>query len=681
MLVMGGHHPAPAGSVPVQEHSWLASTAKNGNRNVITRSHHVRTANVLALVNDKKKTSVLCRPAHSITACLVEDPVTRRHQSRNYVETLESRVAFLENLLQRTGLENIAPPAEAPITENTPSDVLPTASWTKDGDNDGDDDDDSASELSSKVGILGLTVDGEEPHYLGSSSAFSFSRVIHSSLRRPFPRSFESLIVHQDDKAAPSPCLLPEYELGISLSNAYFENVHPQYPFLHEPTFRRWENALFRPSDSIEDLNFDPVPLFFVNMIYAVGALLLSNSGSLPEQLYVSAQLYIDDILSRNNLEAIQAILCYTMYSLRSSRGPSIWKLSGLALRQCIELGYHRSVNRFGPTTDPLRLEMRKRAFWCAFGIDCVAALTLGRPLGIHVQEVDAEFPLDIDDSNITEAEIIGEPRSPGSDYSTTMTTALHVFRLRHIWARLHASLFSDVKSNMDDMARDRQISIFRAEIDAWLASTPPIPTRTGPALSIFATQNWHDLEYDETILMLYRGQLTGHRGDVNDEIFMQCTHAAERICVGYRRLYVGKPVNCTWGTLHVIFFAGLTYLHCLWTSAAVCHETSLDDMSSALTSCTMVLTVVAERFKNAAPYRDICEALCNRTRRMMSDRGDETSTLQRQATGPNDTDSVNFTQWMAEISGEGMSDAVSNLLTGLVSEFVGQDEGAGEPR
>ncbi|KAK7210898.1 hypothetical protein V2G26_018076 [Clonostachys chloroleuca] len=56
-------------------------------------------------------------------------------------------------------------------------------------------------------------------------------------------------------------------------------------------------------------------------MVYAVGALLLSNLGSLPQQLYVSAQFYIDNILSRNNLEAIQAILCYTMYSLRSSRG------------------------------------------------------------------------------------------------------------------------------------------------------------------------------------------------------------------------------------------------------------------------------------------------------------------------------------------------------------------------
>lgn len=110
------------------------------------------------------------------------------------------------------------------------------------------------------------------------------------------------------------------------------------------------------------------------------------------QQLYLSANLYAEEILSRDNLQSIQAILMYAMYSLRSATGPSLWKLSGLALRQSIELGYHRSPKRFGGATiDCLRLELRKRAFWCAFGIDCVATVTLGRPLGIPLREIDAE--------------------------------------------------------------------------------------------------------------------------------------------------------------------------------------------------------------------------------------------------------------------------------------------------
>ncbi|KAK2699255.1 hypothetical protein QWA68_001961 [Fusarium oxysporum] len=654
-----------------------------GHRQALPGSRRIRTGprTQLACINCKERklkcdsqvpSCVNCQ-RFDIT-CLVEDPATRRHQPRNYVETLEAKVAFLEDLLRKARQENTTPPVAASRTEDTPSGSSPEVSETKD-----DDDDDDASALSSKVALLGMTADGEARHYLGPSSIFSFSHVIHASLRQPFPGNhLESLNDYQDDTAvAPSPCFLPDYELGISLSNAYFENIHPHYPFLHEPTFRRWEDALVRPSNTIGELDFDPAPLFFVNMVYAVGALLVSNSGSLPQQLYASAQFYIGDILSRNNLEAIQAILCYSMYSLRSSRGPSIWKLSGIALRQCIELGYHRSVNPFGSKTGTLRLEMRRRAFWCTFGIDCYAATILGRPLGIPLQEVDAEFPLDIDDSNITETDILVEPRSPNSAFSTTMSTALHVFRLRKIWARLHASLYSDMY-NMDNTTHDDRIPLFRAEIDAWLASTPPIPPRTGAALSILATQDWYDLSHSETIIMLYRGRLINHLGGANDDVFLQCARAAESICLKNRRLYVAKPVNCTWGTLHVIFSAGLTYLHCLWTSAAVRHRTSLNDMSSTLTSCTMVLAVIAERFKGAAPYRDIFEALCTRTKEMMVDGGGEQLGVQISTMDPCYVMPGRFTQWMAEISDAGIPDTVDSLLAGLVSDCVTY-EGIGE--
>ncbi|KAI8713851.1 hypothetical protein NCS52_01230900 [Fusarium sp. LHS14.1] len=651
-----------------------------GHRQALPGSRRIRTGPraQLACINCKERklkcdnqvpSCVNCQRYN--IACLVEDPATRRQQPRNYVETLEAKVAVLEDLLRRTRQGNTTPPVAATRTEDTASGHSPTVS-TK------DDDDDVVSELSSKVALLGMTADGEARHYLGPSSVFSFSHVIHASLRQPFPGNhLESLDDDQDDSAAaPSPCFLPDYELGISLSNAYFENIHPHYPFLHEPTFRRWEDALVRPSNTVGELDFDPVPLFFVNMVYAVGALLLSNSGSLPQQLYVSAQFYIGDILSRNNLEAIQAILCYSMYSLRSSRGPSIWKLSGIALRQCIELGYHRNVNHSGPNTTPLRLEMRKRAFWVTFGIECYAATILGRPLGIHLQEVDAEFPLDIDDSNITETDILGEPRSPDSDSSTSMSTALHVIRLRHIWARLHASLYSDV-NNMDNTTHDDRVPLFRAEIDAWIASTPPIPPRTGAALSILATQDWYDLSYSETIIMLYRGRLIHHPGGggANDDIFLQCARAAESICLKNRRLYIAKPVNCTWGTLHVIFSAGLTYLHCLWTSAAVRHQTSLDEMNSTPTSCTMLLTVIADRFKSAASYRDVFEALCSRTKKMMVDGGGEQSGVQLSTMDPCDVAPGMFTQWMAEISDAGISNAVNSLLAGLVSDCVTYEE------
>lgn len=69
-------------------------------------------------------------------------------------------------------------------------------------------------------------------------------------------------------------------------------------------------------------------------------------------------------------------------------------KLGGQALRQCINLGYHRSQRRLGTTVDLLQEELQKRAFWSAYVMECSAAVMLGRPLSLRFEEIDAEVRL-----------------------------------------------------------------------------------------------------------------------------------------------------------------------------------------------------------------------------------------------------------------------------------------------
>ena len=198
--------------------------------------------------------------AYSVLDCLVEDPVTRRRQSRNYVETLEERVAYLENQLRNTRAEDLTPVSPASqATHHTPSQQ--SATWQEKNQ-------ESTSELSSRVGMLGLRMNGEEPHYLGSSSAFAFSRIVHSSLHVPFSKNYLDAFGGSDQDAATHfSCPLPDDALAVRLSNAYFENIHPQYPFLHEPTFRQWEARLIGMPETDESFVFDSVPLFFVNIV------------------------------------------------------------------------------------------------------------------------------------------------------------------------------------------------------------------------------------------------------------------------------------------------------------------------------------------------------------------------------------------------------------------------------
>ncbi|KAF4997118.1 hypothetical protein FDECE_12162 [Fusarium decemcellulare] len=598
--------------------------------------------------------------------CLVEDPATKRHQPRNYLETLEQRVVLLEGMLRElrsnaAGESVTSPSVHLPLHDQQPGNLAT------------EEDPHELGDLSSMVGTLSINAAGAEPHYLGPSSAFAFARFIKPSLRQVVSLMPPNQDHH--DLQIPEPCPLPDYHTAVRLSNAYFQNIHPQYPFLHEATFRMWETALKDPLEAMSILNFNPVPLYFLNMVYAVGALLLPNAGHSPEQLYVSALLYIDDILCHDNLESIQAILCSAAYSLRSSKGTSHWKLAGQAVRQCVNLGYHSNHSRSKITLDPLQQELQKRAFWSAYEMECSAAVMLGRPLSLHFQEIDAELPLDMDDSCITPEGISGSPPSGPASPPTIMTYAIHAFRIRSLHGCILTSLYLD-RNLVDPEVRKTRTQELLVKLDEWWASTPlPMVPPAGGALSFFTTPDWYQVSYNSALLQLYRIEITDSKHPASEVIFRTCLDAAKSICHCYRRQFFGKPTTYTWGALYELFLAGLTYLYCLWTSPAARETSRHDQVSSTCTDCTMVLVILAERWNDAAPYRDIFEALASRTMTMMAEaqQGKEiasTALVPGQEQCPED-----LPQWMAGIADTGISLGVDLLLSGLIDDFPSQEQ------
>lgn len=181
--------------------------------------------------------------------CLIEDPVTRRQQPRNYTTILEERVEFLENKLRLL----VRPTVDKSLARSSP----PTAPA----------EDDKPTHISCAIGALSLKAAGAEPCFLGPSSVFAFSRIIGPGLRQiisDVPIDF--IDQNRHDLETPAPCLLPDYPAAVRLSNAYFQNIHPQYPFLHEDTFRMWEHAL-KDSITALTLQYQPGTLFFLNMV------------------------------------------------------------------------------------------------------------------------------------------------------------------------------------------------------------------------------------------------------------------------------------------------------------------------------------------------------------------------------------------------------------------------------
>ncbi|KAF5640181.1 positive regulator of purine utilization [Fusarium sp. NRRL 25303] len=531
-------------------------------------------------------------------------------------------------------------------------------------------------DLSSMIGTLSLNAAGAEPSYLGASSAFAFARFIKPSIRQAvasLPPEISSIsISHSHGHASypPEPCPLPDYQTAVKLSNAYFQNIHPQYPFLHEPTFRLWETVLEHPFEAMSRLGYDPVPLYFLNMVYAIGALLKPSLGYSAEQLYVSAMLYIDDIICNDNLECIQAILCSAAYSLRSEKGTSHWKLGGQALRQCVNLGYHRNQKRLRSTLDPLQRELQKRAFWSAYVMECSAAVMLGRPLSLHYQEIDAEFPLDIKETQISSAGIYSSPRSLPTEPPTMMTHAIHGFRIRALIGRIQTTLYSD-GTLRDVIIRPALTEHLSDELEEWYTARPPpmIPP-DGGALSFFVSADWYEANYNYAVLQLFRPQITDTKTPASDEIFLKCLNTSKQTCHIFRRQYFGKPMAYTWSALHELFLAGLTYLYCLWMSPAARQVSRYDEVSNTCTDCTMVLVILAERWPEAAPFRNIFEVLASRTMTMMTDSHQGKEVMPIAIGSEQETCPEGLSHWMAGISDTGITTGVDSLLSELIDEF-----------
>lgn len=237
------------------------------------------------------------------------------------------------------------------------------------------------------------------------------------------------------------------------------------------------------------------------------------------------------------------------------------------------------------------------------------------------------------------------------------MSNVIHVIRLRRIWARMHAST-----NRLDD----GYISQLRVDLDEWLRTAPQLLSRPA-ALSIFCTGDWYDVNYSGTILQLYRCQLAKDNGAATQELFMECIKAASNVCRIYRRQYIGTSIKYTWATLHCIFLAGLTYLHCLWTSRSARDAIPHAEVIKTCTDCTMVLVAIAEGWNIAAPYRDIFEALASRTMSMVLS-GKPAAQVTSQATDVSDDVGRDaLVDWMADIDGNGFDD----LLSGFMDDFA----------
>ncbi len=241
--------------------------------------------------------------------------------------------------------------------------------------------------LSHEIGLVSVTA-GQDLRYVGPSSGYSFAKLVLSSARRrqqngdTRAQSFQpTSLLDKTSFQIPPAKMPPSSEQCIQLSAAYWENVHFQYPFLHQPTHMRLIQHMYDTAAPI------PVAAFQVCMVLAISATILARRLKVPlsaEGYYVAAMSYIDQIQIEGSLEGLQCLLLLQMYALNNaSMGLNVWYLNYQCIASVLDLGLQRDV-RAGKNLSLLTQEMRTRIFWVVYSLDRSLATIMGRPIGLR---------------------------------------------------------------------------------------------------------------------------------------------------------------------------------------------------------------------------------------------------------------------------------------------------------
>lgn len=257
-----------------------------------------------------------------------------------------------------------------------------------------------------EIGLISVGVNSDQ-RYIGPSSGYFLARLVlacspranpgQNSGPRPPPHMAQSTI-NELVTAAQGPLPLPARSIGVQLCDAFFETVHPQYPMLHEPSFRQTLEQVYRNNDQpVEGTQRDAYAYFQVYMVLATSSTILSfrTKRQIPGESYcLSALQYFDRLDAESSLSGLQCMLLLLIFTLHSpNMRLNVWYLNYQCLAAVLDLGLQRNVNT-AMGVSLLEQEMRTRVFWVVFAIDRTIATMMGRPIGLRDEACELRVSL-----------------------------------------------------------------------------------------------------------------------------------------------------------------------------------------------------------------------------------------------------------------------------------------------
>ncbi|USP82066.1 Zn(II)2Cys6 transcription factor [Curvularia clavata] len=505
-------------------------------------------------------------------ACIIVDPESGEQYSRGFIAQLEEEEKSLNERLNGTQLTATATEAHSVPT--------PTS-------------DDA----------------GRRSYYVGDGSGLGFLNSILSDARWQQHRThiLTQLAarprVHRQNLTPNS--LPPPHEAQQLLDN-YFRRFHIHHTFLLREEVLAIYNRIYttsRPDDapSAQDL-------YRLLMVFAISCTTRHRAGLSSENplgYFIAAGSYLRQIPLIGSVNAIENLLLIHRFGMYHYIGTSMWDISQLCMRQCIEWRLHlRNSESLSLVTE----QHRRRIFWECYILDRYSSGILGRPFAISESNISVPLPVDIDDEALAESSASSLDLVPPKTSSTPteLSVFIHCIKLRQISSQIHTRFYTGRSSE----PRFKSVghvytcfSRFRTDLNLWRSTMPCFASPR----SLYERPEWHDFLYEKDLMLLARGamhNLTLHSttGAITKMIVIPCYESASRVIELYADLMDKQAITWTRSYFQMIFTAGLTIIFCLSLEV----ETSILENRDAvriLTMCHGILNFFKEKMPDAGSF------------------------------------------------------------------------------
>ncbi|KAL8637905.1 MAG: hypothetical protein Q9228_004881 [Teloschistes exilis] len=311
-----------------------------------------------------------------------------------------------------------------------------------------------------------------DSYFMGASSGRAFVDVFKAKIQqssKQCPDIGTQTFFASCKSAAPSPIgspvksatfKAPPRLVSDQMVNIFFQEWAPLFPVLNRPTFLKLYTEYVADPESLEN----PHSIAQLNLVFGIAALSAEWNKQNAESFERQWRDAIEYILAENTLATLQCLVLAVMYCIAKADYNKLLHYKGMATSLSHRLGLHQSQKRF--SLGALTSETRKKLFWTLYTLDCFSAAMLGLPKLLKEEDIHTEYPVDIDDENVSERGF--QPTLPGE--STRLSSALALFRGSRILAKVLDEIYP---ASLSYELSLQKIGGLSSELDTWLDSLP----------------------------------------------------------------------------------------------------------------------------------------------------------------------------------------------------------------